>query len=245
MKFSWSDNGNLRQILFDATPGQTHIWMATVTEHPVEKGVAITDHVRPGPFRLSVDVVVSNTPIALPNAADDSFTDGITQSSGQTSLALPQTQVLQQTAQGANTPAKFGTLNQSGSATTFQWSAQFDRVRKVYEALSDLIGDAPQDGITVEATLALYDSMEIVSISVPRSADMGTAIRFTMDLQQIRIVEAQTVATPAPKFALKKRGHQASKEEKDAKKASFAHNVKECVKAGGDFLSCSKKAAGG
>lgn len=203
MKIAWSDSGNLKQITFDASPGETHLWTATVTEHPVEKGVAITDHVRPGAFRISLDLVVTNTPLSLPGSQDDSFTDGVTRSSGQQQLG--------------------GAL---GTATVYQWSAQFDRVRKIYDALTDLIGNAPQDGITVITSLALYDSMEIVNISVPRNASTGAnAIRFTLDMQQIRIVESQTTATPAPKVVQQHKGHKPTKEETDKKKASLLHNI--------------------
>lgn len=203
MKITWSDQGNLKALTFDATPGDTHLWTATVTEHPVEKGSPITDHVRAGAFRLSVDVVISNTPLSLPNANDDSFTEGVTRQSTQMPLGLA-----------------------LGDATVYLWSADFDRVRKVYEALTDLIGNPPQDGITVMCTLALYDSMEIVNISVPRSVETGSsAIRFTIDMQQITIVESQTVATPAAKIQPKHKGHKPTKEETKKELVSALTNL--------------------
>lgn len=204
ISINWSDGGNLKRVMFDAGVGETHLWTATVTEHPVEKGVAITDHVRPGAFRISLDLWVTNTPIDLPSGADDSFTEGAQRTTS--ALAL-----------GGNL----------GSATTYQWSAQFDRVRKIYDALTTLIGDPPVSGITVLTTLATYDSMEIVNISVPRSASTGNnAMHFTLDMQQIRIVESQTVATPAPKVAQAHKGHKPTKEETDKPKAaSMAFNI--------------------
>lgn len=203
MKLAWAEQGNARALTFDATPGDTHLWSATVTEHPVEKGAAITDHVRAGAFRLSLDVIISNTPLSLPAGADDSFTDGVTRQIVQRDLG----------------PGL-------GKATAYQWSAEFDRVRKVYEGLTDLIQDPPADGITVISTLALYDSMQIVNISVPRSIQCGTsAIEFTVDMQQVTIVESQTVDTLAPRIKPKHKGHKPTKEEPKKENVSFFHNL--------------------
>lgn len=202
LKMAWSESGLPRAVTFDATPGDTHLWTATVTEHPVEKGAPITDHVRAGAFRLSLDVIISNTPIDLPGPNDDSFTEG----------ALRQLTVRD--------------LGGGIKVATYDWSNGFDRVGKVYDALTNLIVNPPQDGITVMSSLSLYDLMEIVGISVPRSSAMGSkAIRFTLDLQQITVVESQTVATPAAKASPKAKGHKPTKEETDPQKASFWHNA--------------------
>lgn len=228
VKLAWSDQGNAKALTFDAAPGDTHLWTATVTEHPVEKGVAITDHVRPGAFRLSLDVIVSNMPLSLPDAADDSFTDGVKRSATQVALQLPGARRIDQLAQGPNTPATTVDIAPKAQATVWQWSTPFERVRKVYEALTDLIGDAPPDGITVMTSLAMYDMMEIVNISVPRSVQTGTsAIRFTLEMQQIRTVESETVTPPAPKLALVHKGHKPTKEEADSGRASLLHNTVE------------------
>lgn len=217
ISINWSDGGNLKRVMFDAGVGETHLWTATVTEHPVEKGVAITDHVRPGAFRISLDLWVTNTPIDLPSGADDSFTEG----------AQRQTSRLDLTPGAVPLDGSARRGDPVGSATTYQWSAQFDRVRKIYDALTNLILNPPVSGITVLTTLATYDSMEIVNISVPRSASTGNnAMHFTLDMQQIRIVESQTVATPAPKVAQAHKGHKPTKEETDKPKAaSMAFNI--------------------
>lgn len=47
----------------DAEISSDHNFDAEVTDHPVEKGANVTDHVRPQPITLTVDGVVSNTPI--------------------------------------------------------------------------------------------------------------------------------------------------------------------------------------
>lgn len=50
-------------ITLDASTSQTHERSAEPTEHPVEQGVDVTDHVHPGPVRVTVAGVISATPL--------------------------------------------------------------------------------------------------------------------------------------------------------------------------------------
>ncbi len=61
---------------FDATLNETHDSSSDITQHPVEDGSVITDHVRPRPDALSLNVFVSNHPISLQKAHAD-FRDAV------------------------------------------------------------------------------------------------------------------------------------------------------------------------
>ena len=50
-------------LAIDCTVTETHTAAATVTEHPVESGANITDHIRPEPLQLSITGIVSDTPL--------------------------------------------------------------------------------------------------------------------------------------------------------------------------------------
>ena len=50
-------------LALDCTVTETHTATSTVTEHPVESGAKITDHIRPDPVQLSITGIVSDTPI--------------------------------------------------------------------------------------------------------------------------------------------------------------------------------------
>jgi hypothetical protein len=54
--------------IIDASVVEEHSFDADVTEHPVESGANIADHVRSKPARVTIDGVVSDTPIG--NVAD-------------------------------------------------------------------------------------------------------------------------------------------------------------------------------
>jgi Dit-like tail protein len=222
----WSDaNGNKSQLVIDATVSDTHTTTATPTEHPVEKGVAITDHVRPGPLKLSLECVITNTPLDIAPSNKDSFTDGVTRSQGSQALQVGSALLMQVPAMGPIMPALF--LPQAppnSTAQTWQFSAAFDRVKKVYEALVAAQQGAYQ--IEVDTTLANYTSMIITNISAPRTNEMGSkAIKFTMDFQQIRTVESQTVALPAPAAQPQHKGHKPTTQESDSSKATVLHNL--------------------
>lgn len=59
----WTDKaGAFRTLYFDAVISETQDITSQVTEHPVEKGANITDHVRAEIDRVHLEVFVSNTP---------------------------------------------------------------------------------------------------------------------------------------------------------------------------------------
>lgn len=63
---NFTDLYNRERMTIDATVRQSHEMRNEVTEHPVEVGADITDHVRPKPRTLVIEGVVSATPIVAP-----------------------------------------------------------------------------------------------------------------------------------------------------------------------------------
>lgn len=56
----------------DASLRETHSARNEVTQHPVERGSAVSDHIRPLPDGLVIEGVVSNAPLARPGLVADS-----------------------------------------------------------------------------------------------------------------------------------------------------------------------------
>jgi hypothetical protein len=50
-------------IELDAAVSETHTLTANATTHKVERGAAITDHIRPVPVSLTIEGLITNTPI--------------------------------------------------------------------------------------------------------------------------------------------------------------------------------------
>jgi hypothetical protein len=57
----FSDAGLLWAVVLDATVEERHSARSTVSRHPVERGVDVSDHVRPEPRELALDVAVSDS----------------------------------------------------------------------------------------------------------------------------------------------------------------------------------------
>ena len=55
-------------VTLDVSLSEAHSSTNEVTDHPVEQGVNIVDHVRPKPDILRLEGMVSNTPLPLPTA---------------------------------------------------------------------------------------------------------------------------------------------------------------------------------
>lgn len=74
-------SGELRVIDFDIITGEEHNISSTVSEHPVEEGANITDHVRPNLTRVQLKGVASDTPTRFAYAtgvkSDGALLDGV------------------------------------------------------------------------------------------------------------------------------------------------------------------------
>jgi len=227
LSYTFSD-GSGGQVILDASVSENHVASAQVTQHQVETGPDVTDHIRPMPQKLTIEGVISNTPIsAVP--AGTSGMRGVT--------AIPDTLY------SVDRPAV------GGGTRTLRWKAlsfsdDFDRMRDCY---GDLIGAAL--GIvsnaggtakllapaifTITTSLRTYDSMAITNFAVPRSVEKGNALFFSIDFQEIRIVSTVTVAAlPSQKIGKQRRANKPAQEEVSPAEAKRS-TLKAIVKAAG------------
>ena len=63
LQMQWTLNGQQTTVQFDASISEHHAGTAQVSQHQVETGPNITDHIRPMPMTLSLEAFVTNTPI--------------------------------------------------------------------------------------------------------------------------------------------------------------------------------------
>lgn len=123
-----------------------------------------------------------------------------------TDHARPSAETLQIEGFISNTPIPFGGDSDThtssytdASGRVFEWQSKSqgdaDRAGIAYSALLDLKNTGAL--IAVVTSLREYDDMVITALSVPRDAQTGNGLRFSMSLKQVRLVDAQTVA-PTP-----------------------------------------------
>ncbi len=165
-----------------------------VTEHTVEQGSAVVDHVRPNPQTLTLEVFVSNVPITA--GADRDF--------------LPFTLDLGTPGDGSFFAGGTGALIQSGlqalgfvkpaptsaTVTVLQFTGEVDFVRAALDQLTDLMERAIL--FQVYTPKANYDNMVLSGIEMHRDKGTGTSGYFTLNFKQIRIVASKIVDAPLP-----------------------------------------------
>lgn len=229
MEISYSAGGSLVTIEFDATPREQHTASAVPTEHPVEKGPNISDHVRPELDKLTVDVHVTNTPTRVPGSNLDGASgsvspvtlnvDTLEQTTTQKSIEVPTRPDIPRVLPGVGLLAGSGLLDStttvkvqthdtrliraSATANVLQFDSVFDRVRSIYDELLVLKDSATL--LTINTSLRQYENMVLRQISAPRSVPDGNAITFTLDFQQIRFATAKRVAAPKTKMGAQKK----------------------------------------
>jgi hypothetical protein len=131
----------IAQVEVDVSLSEDHVSTCEVTENPVEIGADVTDHVQEKPDTLTIEGLVSDTPIRL-------------------------------------------------LGNTFGVSD--NRARKTYDILREI--KSAKKPITVVTGLRQYTNMILRSLTVPRNAETGQALKFTAEFVEVRLVESETIA---------------------------------------------------
>lgn len=200
-------------VKIDATTRETHTFANDVTDHPVERGAAIADHIRPTPLTLSLEGHISNAPHYLP----DDHAANVQRILEQTVIPTSEVNSLNEVrgpqvtlARFVRGPAGIGKLIPIGdgqvmkagrkvepralSVTAWTFSAEFDRPLAVFEELIRLRNEGVL--LTAETPMRTYADMAIVSLEAQRESTTGDKLQFTLQLKQVRF--GQTVAVPVP-----------------------------------------------
>lgn len=181
------DSGSSLFVEFDLTETEGHEFTSEVTDHPVEAGSDITDHIRPQPQTLSLQMFVTQTPIGdgggrgaptpvaldIPPAPPTGFLSA---------LGFPNIRI---------TPPAV--------AQVLAFPVAFDRIKETHDRLLELW----QKSITVSVVTSIrtYLSMALTRVSLPKNEPGGATI--TIELKQITTVTTASVKAPQP---LEKRG---------------------------------------
>jgi hypothetical protein len=137
------DGDTIEVISLDATISTGLSWPATVTEHPVEDGSLISDHVRLDSETVTVTGFVTNTPVTLLGVgADDSLARGAMDAL----VELRESKELVQIVTDVHSFADMmlTTLDAPRDATNpnaLEFTALFTKVRKVSTAVIDFPED--------------------------------------------------------------------------------------------------------
>lgn len=165
----WTKAGVTTALHIDVAEREGYESTAEATDKAVERGAAITDHVRPQADTFTVEGLVSNTPIVVPAHGLDGAT-------------------------GTTRPAE--TDGKDSKPSTLQWSTTFDRARFYDNLLRGLVREGQL--LTYTGSLRQATDCVLLRYRVDRDVTTGNDLPITLELKQLRLVNTQRVNVPEP-----------------------------------------------
>jgi hypothetical protein len=186
----FDDDGVLLALIFDVCSEERHRASAQATEHDVERGVAITDHVRPERRLLTLEVVVSDTPF---RAGGD--VSGVVEA-----VEVPVSPAaVQRGPKRTGDRFERGALEQSQGSqylAVFQADGEMTRVVDKWARIIDARDRALLATITTK--IETYTNMVLVEAQTTRTAADATWLRAELTFAEVRQVSLELVNDPVP-----------------------------------------------
>lgn len=180
--FGATEKAQIGVMTLDAALQENHRRSAIVTENEVEDGTTISDHIKLNPETLSLDGIISATPVSLVTsvigtgisagiqAAANALGGGVLGNIGGSLVGA-----------GAGSIAGLVTGSPRDPADAFKYLEELFVNRETFEVIT---------------ALKKYENVVIESLDVPRNVTIGNSLRFTINFKQIRIVKSQLVQIP-------------------------------------------------
>lgn len=166
----WTDaRGDIVGLDIDVAKVVTFERAAEVTEHPVENGSPVADHIRTVNGAFTLEGIISDTPLRIPRT----HTRGLSRSPTSVDLSVAGERVQVQLQ---------------------RWSGTLDRRRACYEALNALVRD--RRAVTLTTRLETIENLAVTRVQVTDDEEAGNALKVSLGFSQLRI--AGTARAPVP-----------------------------------------------
>ncbi len=206
--------GAAKTLLFDVVTDETQELAVTITEHPVEDGPNVADHIRRELNAVSLECQVSNAPVFDVNGRGakveavelkmEKFKAPLAPNPGSAYKAIG----------GAISSLFSG--EEKHSATVMQFPKAFDAVGDTLAILEKIRDD--ETLVQVALPSKIYKDMCLVKLTMKRNASIGDAAAFHLEFKEVRKVKVNIVAAPKPTekraVPMKQRGSQDPKDVK-------------------------------
>lgn len=178
-------------IGFDLLVSESHSLESQVTEHPVESGATVNDHIRILPRKGSLVGMVTNHPLMRGyRDIPDSLKKKIARLAGNQGI------IADLAASYSQTAALFGSQREGIQRSDFDGVEEpFNRAQTAYEAFKAL-WEARKPCI-ISTGLEKYKDVVVTKVSTDRDKDTGDCLRFSVEFQEIRFVTLAEVALTA------------------------------------------------
>ncbi len=161
------------RFVLDVSLTESHSFETEVTDYPVESGGSISDNIRPKPLKVTIEGIVTNTPLTSnavnkPTTFQDPYTNQEIESVADAfTFAF----------EAARTAANDANAN----------DVKFLRSEQAYEYLKG-VAEA-RETVIIRTSIGTFNNMAMTSLEIPRSKETTGLLRFTATFQQIQIVE--------------------------------------------------------
>jgi hypothetical protein len=179
-------------LKLDAALNIGHDTQTTPTEHPLEDGASISDHIIRKPAILSIEGIVTDDPISIVASALGAVS------------GIPGSLI-----GGVAGSVVSGAISALGSALL---EGDGRRSVNAYETLLNL----QKEGIplTVVTGLKTYTNMVLFGLNVPQSSRNSNALQFSAKLKKIEIAVSETVIVPKEAISNTARNSGSAKEKR-------------------------------
>lgn len=181
-------------LYFPAVLNESSEHTSTPTEHVVEQGANVSDHVRANATKISLQVLLTNHPIDIGGLKDMQITF--------VELDVPKASKPLIPTPGALIQAGASALNSllNGEpiykVAVLKAQAKIDLVKEVITLLEEWRDRAVLGKVVLP--WGTFDSVVITRVAPSRSPETGDAAEVGLDFQQIRLVESKLVTAPVP-----------------------------------------------
>lgn len=148
----------INNYVIDVAIREEHTFESEVTNYPTESGANYSDNIRQKPVTVSMDGIVSNSPIGA---------------------------VVQERGKSAGPGPAANALGALGATILPLYTSEITTA-EAYGVLKAVW--AAREPVTIRTTLDTFERMALTSLSIPRSKDTGDALHFTASFQQIQVV---------------------------------------------------------
>jgi hypothetical protein len=161
--------GQIGELVLDAVLTEKHSYVNEVSQYPVEDGSDINDNIRKLPDEITINGMVSNTPIDI--------------------LQASKTEVVQKTEGGVEVK----NLTRSDVLNRVELAQDI-----LLRISGRTINGEPKDPELVDVVtgLRVYKNMAITNLEIPRDIAVGQAIKFDAALREVRKVKSESVEIP-------------------------------------------------
>lgn len=168
-------------VVFDLILSESHSLEAEVTQHPIENGATVSDHIRNLPRKGSLTGFVTNHPLDRTYQLPASFLEKLAPSTGIQAYAegILNNYGLRK-AQGP-TEADFAALERPANRAATTW-----------ELFKNLM--AAKQPVIISTGLEKYQDVVVTKVSTRRQSSTGDALEFDVEFQEISVVTLTEVA---------------------------------------------------